>query len=250
MDSSTIARYLSKLLIEDDETEIIRFEFPNETRKIKSSKSFLSKISPVFKTMLGETWLTDTTIKLEDQVKFDQYVTFKLFLEIIYELFDVNMLSVEQAIEVYHYADKYEVTDLSKKIRSLLNKRMESSVSKNPVSVAELTEGLHFAELYQLDEFKKKLDKVALDFNEENPALFFDLAVKFGQDTLKEQIIQHLKTIEPNDTWTLEISNSVVKCLQEELRKEKMNRSAFEESIGSIKFGTPVRARNIFNKTS
>lgn len=239
MDSSKIAKYLSKLLIEDDEADLIRFSFPDENRKIKCSKSFLSEISLVFGKMFSGTWLTETTIKLEDDVTFDQYSTFKLFLEIIYELRDVSSLSVNEATAVYFYTDKYSVMDVTMKIQTYLNKRMEASVNEHPVSVAELNDGLQFAKLYKLDDFKKKLDKVELDFNEENPVQFFDLAIKFQLDSLKEQVIQHLKTIEPNDTWTHEVSNSVVKCLQKELKEEIKRRDVSTKKIGSPYFLDP-----------
>lgn len=219
MNSSKISNYLSKLLIEDDEADLIRFTFPDDNRKIKSSKSILSEISPVFEKMFSDTWLTESTIKLEDVVTFHQYSTFKLFLELVYELREVNSLSVDEATAVYFYSHKYEVIDTTNKIQTHLNQRMEAGVGKNPLSVAELNDGLEFAEMYQLEDFKQKLDKVKLDFDHDNPVQFFDLAVKFQLDTVKEQIIQHLKTIEPQDNWTLEISNLVCKCLQKEQKK-------------------------------
>lgn len=155
-----------------------------------------------------------------DDVTFNQYSTFKLFLEIIYELREVNSLSVDEATAVYFYAHKYEVIDTTDKIQTHLNKRLKDGLSKRPLSVAELNDGLQFADTYQLEDFKKELDKVKLDFDEENPVQFFDLAVSFQMILLKDQIIQHLKTIEPNDTWTLEISHLVLKCLQKEHRKQ------------------------------
>lgn len=221
MNASKIANYFTKLLIEDDDTDLVRFTFPNDTRKIKCSKSMLSEISPVFEKMFSETWFNESTIKLEDTVNFDQYSTFKLFLEIIYELKEVNSLQVHEATSVYYYSEKYQVDVTTNKIQEYLNQRMKSGMSKNPFSVAELRDGLEFAETYQLGDFKKKLDKVKLDFDEENPVKFFDLAVKFQLDILKQQVIEHLKAIEPKESWSIEISNLVVKSLQKDQKEQQ-----------------------------
>lgn len=184
MNSSKIALYLSKLLIDDDETDLIRFTFPDDNRKIKCSKSMLSEISPVFQKMFSETWLKETTIKLEDDVTFIQYSAFKLFLEIIYELRDINSLSVDDATAIFFYSHKYQVADIKNEIQDHLNKRMEaaSAVTRDPLSTAELNDGLQFAEMYQLEDFKKKLDKVKLGFDDNNPVQFYDLAVAFGMN--------------------------------------------------------------------
>lgn len=221
MNASKIAHYFTKLLIEDDDADVIRFTFPDDTRKIKCAKSLLSEISPVFEKMFNETWLKESIIKLEDNVTFGQYSTFKLFLEIVYELREVTSLQVDEATAVYYYSHKYQVSDITNKIQQHLNQRMESGMSKSPFSLAELTDGLEFALTYQLAKFKNKLDKVKLEFNEENPIEFFDLADKFKLESLKQQVIDHLKNIEPKESWTLQISNLVIKCLQKELRDER-----------------------------
>lgn len=221
MNASKIAHYFTKLLIEDDDTDVIRFTFADDKRKIKCSKSMLSEISPVFAKMFSETWLNESIIKLEDNVTFDQYSTFKLFLELIYELRGVSSLPVYEATAVYHYSHKYQIDATTNKIQEHLNQRMKSGMSRNPFSVSELNDGLEFAETYQLEDFKQKLDNVKLDFNEENPVKFFDLAVKFEMDLLKQQVIDHLKNVEPNESWSLEISNLVIKSLQKEQRKQE-----------------------------
>lgn len=209
--------------MEDDEDDLIRFTFPDDDRKIKCSKSMLSEISPVFKTMFNETWLKESIVKLEDDVTFHQYSIFKQFLEILYELRDVYSLKIDEATAVYFYSHKYEVIETTNKIQAHLNERMEAGISKDPLSVAELNDALQFASLYGLEDFKKKLDKVKLHFNDENPVEFYNLAVEFQMDLLKEQIVQHLKIIEPKDNWTHELSNAVLKCLQ----KERINENHF-----------------------
>lgn len=196
MDSKT-SEFLTKLVLEDNEDDIVRFAFSNEKRKIKCSISMLSEVSPVFETMFSSLWRNEKaaeveldfhqekTITLDDNVNFDQYVAFKLFMQILYGLHRIDSLSVDQASSVYFYSHKYEIKDIEERIQRFLNKRMESGMSQKPFSVTELKDGIEFAQGYQLDEFKDKLDQVKLAFDEENPIKFFDLANKFEHECVE-----------------------------------------------------------------
>lgn len=228
MEAFKVGRFLSKLLLEDDESDIIRFAFANDTRKIRCSKSFLSKISPVFQKMLSKTWLKESTIKLNDlAVAFDQYSTFKMFLEIAYEICDLRHLTTHQLKSAYYYAHKYEVIIAKTQIEAHLKHR----VGKKPLSMAELLDGLQFAEFYQVKNLRRKLSNVKVALDEKNARQFFDLAVEFNLYALKEQVIDHLKTIEPNDTWTHEMSNSVVKSFQKECKKREERKELAKKSM-------------------
>lgn len=60
-------------------------------------------------------------ITLIDRVDFDQYLTFKSFMEILYGLRQID--SIDQATTVYYYAHKYHVVDVEKKILEFLCER-------------------------------------------------------------------------------------------------------------------------------
>lgn len=251
MDLKT-AEYLTKLMLEDDEDDGVSFAFPNEKRKIKCSISMLCEISPVFEAMFSARWSQeksgdnqldsvlqqdetvklddnqldlfphqDKTVKLEDDVKFDQCHTFKLLMQILYGLRQINSLSVDQAIGVYFYTHKYQIKDVEDKIQKFLNERMESGLSKRPLSVKELKDGIEFAQMYQLDEFKNKLDRVKLAFDEVNPMQYMDLANQFEMKTLKKQVVDHVKTIAPKEDWSPDILREVITCLQAQIEDNK-----------------------------
>lgn len=208
--------YLLKLLIEsEDEGDFVRFTFPNEERKIKCSINMLSEVSPVFKTMFSETWCPQTSsVKMGDLVQFDQYLTFKLFVGIVYGMYEADSLSVTQATDVYFYSHKYQVEAVSKNILQYLNKRMNPGMSTKPFSVDELKVALDFYKYNGLEVFKKKLDEVILAVDKDNSMSFFKLANEFGMNKLKMQVIGFLKTIEPNENWQPEVLCLAVMDLQ------------------------------------
>lgn len=241
MDSKT-AEFLTKLMLEDDEDDVVFFAFPNEKRKIKCSISMLTEISPVFEAMFSTRWhqeksidnqqldsiSQDKTIQLDDGVTFNQYLTFKLLMQILYGLRQIDSLSVDQATGVYFYANKYQIKDVAEKIKKLLNKRMETGISKSPFTFTELKQGIEFAQLYQLDDFKNKLDKVKLDFNGENPVQFWDLVNKFEMEALKQQLLHHLKTIVPKADWGEDILLAVIGRLQADREDRKKTLEALK----------------------
>lgn len=229
MDSKT-AEYLSKLMLENDEDDIVSFCFPNQKRKIKCSISMLTEISPVFEAMFSTRWcheeevddnqLTvdavskDKTIELSDDVTFDQYLTFKLLMQIMYGLREPNSLTVDQATNVYYYSDKYQIKEVSDKVQKFLNQRMQSGISTHPLTVAEPAESITFAQLHKLADFKSKLDEVKLAFDEHNTIQFWDLTVKFEMKKLQEQVLDHLKTVAPKNDYPPDLLIALVSDLQ------------------------------------
>ena len=53
--------------------------------KIRAPKSMLMKISPVFEAMFSANWDTNS-VEMKDDVKFNQFDTFQLFLEVLFGL--------------------------------------------------------------------------------------------------------------------------------------------------------------------
>lgn len=233
MDSKTV-EFLSRIMLEDDEDDVVFFAFPNQKKKIKCSISMLAEFSPVFEAMFSTRWIRENTdgvgdnqpemiataqnktIQLSDDVNFDQYSTFKLLLQILYGLRQMDSLTVDQATNIFHYAHKYEIKDVEDKIQKFLNERMESGMSKLPLTVAELTDGVEFAKMYHLDEFKQKLDQVKLAFDGENlnPFQFWDVATNFEMKTLQQQIVGHLVHVAPNKDWPFDLLLAVTERLQ------------------------------------
>lgn len=213
-------RYLAELLINDDANEdLVEFTFPNETRKIKCSRSMLSNISEVFKTMLNEKWCTDIkrpSIELNDVVGFDQYVIFKMFVEIIYGIRHVSSMNFDQGIDIYFYAHKYDVKDVSDKIvKHLLGLQI-------PFSTTKLKNYIEFVRIYELIDFEKHLDNMNLALNLENHMEVYAIVKSSGLNKLKKQVVDYLKTIEPKSDWCPEAFQGVIKSLKEDVNYWKM----------------------------
>lgn len=217
MDPSKIGYYFSKLFIEDDESDLVRFTFVGHEKKIKCHKSILAEKSEVFKTMFGANWTENGSVEMDDAVEFEQYEMFKLFIELLYEIRNTDSLTLYEATAIHFYAHKYQISDLTEKILTKLNIIVESGIMVEPFTVEELKEGLQFGQLYELHEFNEKLDLVQLAFSVDDPHEFFSLAKEYQKENLKEQVIDYLKTVPPDDTWTLEVSHLVVAALQDDI---------------------------------
>lgn len=154
-------------MLDEDESDVIKFAFPNEERKVKCFISILSEASPVFQTMFYTRWnqaksvdkqpgnqyelnqcqrscYQVETIRLDDAVNFDQYNTFKSFMEILYGLFRADSLTIQRATDIYYYSHKYQVKKVETKIHNYLYERM-----KKGISVTELHQIIEFVQMYQ-----------------------------------------------------------------------------------------------------
>lgn len=236
------AELISKLTLDEEKDDVVYFAFPNQTKKVKCSISVLTEWSSVFGTMFSDRWNKvktenvnaiqtdasgpapkDNTIPLQDAVNFDQYSIFRLLMQVQYGLRRVDLLSVDQATSIYYYAHKYQLQYTEANVQRFLNARMESGISKLPLSVAELTNGIEFAELYNLDEFKKKLDQVTLAFDKDNlnAIQFWNLATRFGMNTLQRQIADHMMNVTPHKDWPFGLLLAVTQRLQRVIRVAK-----------------------------
>ena len=90
-----------KKLMSASEDEIVTFIFPSvlyqpenkngqmhsemRPKTIRALKSMLADSSPVFEAMFSANWDTNA-IKIEDDVEFNQFETFQLFLEVLLDL--------------------------------------------------------------------------------------------------------------------------------------------------------------------
>lgn len=210
--------YLKKLIILDDDDKMVVFTFPFEDRKITCSRTMLCEVSAVFKTMFSEKWNPEnSTVELNDMVSFDQFDTFKLFVEILYGMNHLQSISAIDACNVFFYCHKYNVTDISNDIVRMVNWRMLCF----PVKVNELEIFIKFTQNYQLQNLTESLDKATLDLNESDAVKFFELAINSGMRSLLQQITEYMKTIPPSSDWSKGALEETVKSLQVELNELK-----------------------------
>lgn len=242
--SSEITKLISKILIESDkDEENVIFTFPDE-KKLKCSMSLLSEVSPVFKIMFGEVWFQGKkTVEMNDSVdgfdNFDQYTVFKLFLNILYGLCDVDTLTFSQATEVYFYSHKYQVDIVNEGLLSNIGDKIDVG---SP-STTELKDLFHFVQLFELDELEERLDVLELDLDEENCYEFYGLAKKMDLHALEQQVINYCGSIEPDTDWAPEFLCLVIKTLQE-------NQKSCEEQIKVFEKNEKSKNRNWKNRTS
>lgn len=222
MDSFNCA--MSKLLLDENEDDVIKIQFPNEEKRIKCSISILSEVSPIFKAMFSGRWCqnanasletingaefndTEKIMKIIDLVDFDQYLTFKSFMEILYGLRQID--SIDQAMAVYYYAHKYHVADVEKKILKFLCERMGSECQFE-VSADDIQEVIKFVHVYQPDELIKMLDQITPALNEENALKYFELATQYEMTALKKEVVSYMAKVPPSENWTTEVYRSVI----------------------------------------
>lgn len=247
MDPVELRSEVCKLLLENDEGDIVRFIFPVQdqpdsseesgqgsdpvpgqkdcdegikVRKIKGYKSFLSKVSPVFKTMFNDQW-NKSEYEMNDLVDFDQFEAFKLFMKVVYGLATIDTLTVDEAIRVHFYSHKYQMDPLTEQVRQVLTKQMNQGIKDKPYSVMELIDCIKMAELYSLKEFKEQLNRVKLDIrNGSDALLFYNTCV--NQPTtfngLIHQVISFLESKPVNDDWPNDL---IIRVLELNRRKLK-----------------------------
>ncbi len=233
----TQTAFLSKLLIENDGDDFVRFSFPNETRQIKCSISLLSEVSPVFKTMFSEKWCSQKIIKMDDHVQFDQFLTFKLFIDIIYGLTKEDALSVGQAVNVFFYSDKYQVDAMKDRIHCFIADKIEIGW----ISTTELEEVYNFIKLFQFDDLIKSLDNMELDLDAENSYEFYKLADKMQLPQMKEQVIVYCETLQPDPKWGCDFLCLVVNNLQRKIQTLTAVESKKNEKSGKNRPQKPIR---------
>lgn len=220
-----IAKFSSNLIVDDDE-DVVRFKFPDENKQIRCHRSLLTKVSPVFNTMFtSENWNKETTIRMNDLVKFNQFFVFKLFVNILYDICSANSVTLEQATDVFFYSHKYQVNIVNDKILSFIKREIKYKT----FSLEELQRVHSFSEFYGLD-LKEKLDLMSLNLNEGNCCEHFQLADELNLTKMKQRIIEFAaKTIKPNRKWPSEFLCLVVEDLQEERQQEKRKKLEKEQ---------------------
>lgn len=168
--------------------------------------------------MFSEKWRQEKqTVKIDDFGTFDQYSTFKLFVEILYGICDVDSLTLAEATQVYFYSHKYQVEVVTDSIVEYLHQRINNA--SRPFSVNELEILLYFTQMYELDDVKKNVVHVKLD--EETSMKFFHLANEYKMNPLKEKVINYLMTIEPKEEWEPEVLCAVIRNFQKEKQISK-----------------------------
>lgn len=239
------SQYLEKLIIEDGEVMVI-FTFPNDERKIRCSRALLCEVSEVFKTMFGTKWDSgngNSTVELTDLVPFNQFETFKLFVQLLYGMRQIESLSGVDACHVFFYSDKYDVRSVSKKILAWITSQLQHKVTLN-----ELESYIEIAETYPvLDDFAKKLGSAKLDLNERDAMKFFALVKESGMCLLQQQIADYLKTIPPRSDWSNEVLQSIIKDLQIENNHWKAESKTWIGNRLQLKEPTQLKERTMNN---
>lgn len=238
------AEFLSKLL-DDDEDDIVRFEFEHATKKIKCNISLLMQESQVFKIMFSEKWKKET-IQLKDFVQFNQYLVFKKFVNILYGIIEVNSLTIQLATDVFFYSHKYEVKVMSDKILLFLKEQMK----QRSLSLTEMSRICSFSEMFQLD-LKECLDQVKLCLNNENVYEIYLLAERLNLTKVKERALDFSATIKAREIWSAKFLCAVIGSLQQkqQLHEEQIkNLALVKQEKGNKNRGTQQLRPRLFQQ--
>lgn len=243
MDQMKLKSNFCKVIFYDNEDDtIVRFVFENELYKIKAYKSLLSEISPVFKDIFNDCQ-GKFEFKMNDSVAFDQFEIFKLFLEIIYGLTDVDTLTIDQAICVHFYAHKYQIHLLCEMIREIMTKK---GVIGKTFSVMQFIHTIQMTELHSWNDLKDQLKNIQLNIKDQSEALsIYKTCMDHNMQSLIGQVVSFLVAETVNDHWPRDL---VIRVL-EQLRN---NLFCFHDINDYRKFKTcnicitPMKDQNVF----
>lgn len=229
--TSEIAKLLSNLLVEDDDDEdIVRFSFPNQNRQIKCSICLLSKVSPVFEAMFTENWHTKKTVKMDDFVQFNQFLTFRLFVNMLYGLLEFNSLTIGDATNAFFYSHKYQVEIVNDRILSFLHHK----VAIGSLSLIEFRVLLDFAQLFNLTHLMAKLDHFDLKLDVDNCYELYQLADQMNLKKIKQRVIGYCVTVQPKAEWSSEFLCLVIASMQQKMPREGQLDKAKEDEKNEV----------------
>ena len=219
-------RLIDPFFCPDDDSDMVKFEFKDEKRKLRGHKQVLVDASPVFERMFDKNWAASTgsVVRIADDVPFDQFETFKLFLKCLHDILVVNDLSIQETCDLYYYAHKYNVVVMEIDIRDQVSTRLDAATVKQdddycscPLTLPELANCIQLVTLHSLEGLRNQLDEVELDVTEENVFEFYETIKKHGFDSLKPQVVSVLMSMQPSDSWTVEMMKDVIGSFQHQV---------------------------------
>lgn len=176
---------------------------------------------------------------------FDQHAVFKLFLNIIYGLCDVNSLTISQATDVYYYADKYQV-DI---VKNLILDFIKQKIGVGHASTTDLNSLYQFVKLYDFDSDSDsdlglliQLDEMNINLDDENCYEFYKLADVMELHAMKRKVIDYCAAVEPNKKWAPEFLCEVIENLQKK-------QTICQEKIKILEEGDKQKQKNWEKRT-
>lgn len=203
--------------VNDDE---VQFEFiqTGDKRKLFVHKKVLINASPVFQTMFDEKWTT-SLIKMADDVSFDQYQTFMLFIECLVNQM-VSNLSIQEACNLYYYAHKYDVQVMETNICNQISTILEAAtVTQNDycqeLTLSDLAHCVKCFNLYSLEKLRMQLEQVELEINSENVLEFYEIITSFKlYSLLHRQVMPILMSPMNPSLWPIEVMKQIIECFR------------------------------------
>lgn len=200
---------ISSLILDENQDDIVYFKLKDKDgkeRSVKGNKSELRNVSVVFTTMFNETWAQSTVPVSDDLVTFDQYATFRRFMELIYGLYKFEDLTISNICDVYFYAHKYQTKDLMYFLTCHLKAKL--SRDKNPhqrLQLPLLVECIKMAKTYSLKDVLEKLHTVQIDINKDNCLEFLNVCKDSNMENLKRQIAMFMANTDFDTKWPVEL---------------------------------------------
>lgn len=219
-------RLIDPFFCPEDDEDMVRFEFEGDTRKLRGHKQVLVDASPVFERMFDKNWIetNGSVVKMADNVFFNQFEIFMLFLKCTHGILVVDELTLQETCDLYYYAHKYNVVVMEIDIRDQVTARLEAATIKNdddycaqPLTLPEFVNCIQLVTLHSLDGLRTKLDDVELDVSDDNVFEFYETIKKHNYDSLKPQIISFLMSMQPNASWSLEMMKDVIGSFQNQV---------------------------------
>ena len=213
------------LFFTDNPSEIVLFKFEGQDKEVKIHKSVLVDSSPFFKDMFENLTNTDPLepILIDDDTDFNRVDGFIAFVEVLYET--NPMVAVTQSsyndwfklmnriLQVYHFADKYQVDWLINKCKELAKSSINyfKKLSMIPES---LEMSLKLVKALSLDKEMKTVAGMDIVPNEGNVVLFFDLAKKWQLNEVMDKLAKNCCDLEWDQSWPVELAGKIIKELQ------------------------------------
>ena len=214
----------------DKPSEIVLFKFKRRKEQVRIHKSVLVDSSLFFKDMFENVTNTDPLqpILIGDGTDFNRVDGFIAFVEALYET--NPMVAVTQSgyndwfsptnriLQVYHFADKYQVDWLIIKCKELARASITYFASM-PMIPESLEMSLKLVKALSLDEEMKTVAGMDIVPNKEYVVPFFDLAKKWQLNEVMDKLAKNCCDLEWDQSWPVELAGKIIKELQKRTKK-------------------------------